>query len=82
MTELETLSEKRIKMNIKCFYCKKELMLGERIVHGECDPFHLDCAIKELKKILFDDPEPCCCGVRQRDAFEKIDKIFGEKKCK
>jgi len=34
--------------------------------------------IEALKLILFDDPEPCCHGVRQDEAFRKIDKIFKE----
>ncbi|MFA6073946.1 MAG: hypothetical protein WC758_07565 [Candidatus Woesearchaeota archaeon] len=34
--------------------------------------------IKNLKKVLFDDPEPCCMGVRQNEAFRKIDKLAGD----
>jgi len=38
----------------------------------------LKASKEELKKILFLDPEPCCHGVRQKEAFQKIDYVLGE----
>ena len=46
----KTPSDKRIKMNVKCPYCEKEIWLGERVVHGEHKPFHFDCFIQNLRK--------------------------------
>lgn len=36
-------------------------------------------AVRELKEELFKDPEPCCLGIRPREAKQIIDKIFGDK---
>lgn len=35
--------------------------------------------IRRLKEDLFSDPEACCHGVREKQAFEKIDKFAGNK---
>lgn len=35
--------------------------------------------IKRLKEELFKDPEPCCLGIRPKDAIRIIDKLVGEK---
>jgi len=34
-------------------------------------------SVELLKKELYKDPEPCCHGIRQRDAFKIIDKFAG-----
>lgn len=34
---------------------------------------------QKLKEVLFKDPEPCCHGVREREAFEIIDNLLRDK---
>jgi hypothetical protein len=52
-----------------------------RMAYGDDFIFKGDVreAVIKLKICLFDDPEACCGGVRQEDAFKKIDRIFGGK---
>lgn len=38
-------------------------------------------SISKLKVRFFEDPEPCCHGIRQNDAFIIIKEVFGDRLC-
>lgn len=64
-------------------YGEKEKSLSDEIgTYVQSDAInvkYVKTAVKKLKERLYEDPEACCHGVRERDAFKIIDKIFGEK---
>ena len=81
--ETETPDDMKIKMNLKCFICKKELYLGEGVVHGIPKPFHFDCFIQKLREITEefihgDNPPKFSIDEDNIDEyFEEIDKLAG-----